>query len=320
MIRVCRYAPDGDCIKAEGAEALSAAIESGTPVWVDMEAFADEELDALGRAFALHPLAVEDCRHTRVRPKIEDYDGLLFIVFHGIVGYDREGGIQTAQLQIFVGPTFNITVHDVPIPALTRLRQEETTLKRVLSQGPVLIAHHVLDGVVDDYLPAVDGIEDHLEELEEAAIEGREAIQAEVMRVRRSVVILRQLALPQRELLFRLYSREHSMIPSETVPYYRDIYDHMLRVGDLLELLRDRLDSVVEIHLASISNAMNRSMQHLSIVATMMLPLGVVTGIFGMNFVKMPLIEHPYGFAMVGGVMGVIVISMYMLFRRKHVV
>ncbi|MFH1328497.1 MAG: magnesium/cobalt transporter CorA [Candidatus Bathyarchaeota archaeon] len=286
--------------------------------WVDIEAPTESDLKLMSEVLNFHPLAIEDCIHEQTRPKIDDYEGYKLIVFHGINFNPGEHRLDTIDLKIFLGSNYIVTVHDKTLQsiAVTKSRLEKNP--QLLETGPDRILYRILDELVDRYFSVINDLDEKLTKIENNIFEtfSKESLQ-QIFSSKKEVLALKKLVSPQMEVLKTLTYRESPYISPSTQLYLRDVYDHMLRIFDTLENQRDLLSTTMDSYLSQVSNRMNEVMKALSIVATIMLPLSFLTGLYGTNFILLPGAEDPLGFwLLIAGMISVAGV-MVMYFRRK---
>jgi magnesium transporter len=310
---------EGEQIRAtRDAKEIDAALTAGLPIWIELEQ-QDHACDTLlAQTLHLHPLTIEDIWSDRPAPKVEEYDGYLYIIIHGIRSVKR--GIQLAELDVVLGKTFVIT-HDA-YHLCDAVAAELDRNPKLLAKGPAWLAHAMLDHAVDEYLPVIDDLDAQIEDLENEVL--RKAgtklgppVMRKILRFKRTLLDLRRMAIHQREILLRLARGEFDEIPKDVLPFYRDVYDHFLRVSDLVESYRDLVTSALEAYLSVQSNRMNDIMKTLTLIATVMLPITFVAGVYGMNFKHMPELDFVWGYPAALGVMLAIVVGCLWWFRRK---
>lgn len=300
---------------------LLEAVQDGGQLWVDIDAEDRGQHALLEKVFGFHHLAIEDTLSPRTRVKLEEYGPYLFLVIR-TVRFDQTTedpyDLRTVNLYCFLGHNYLVTVHSTPVRATEELRHRLERSPDLLSRGVEMIAHGVIDFAVDEYLPIVDEVDDLVDRLEERLFEkyDENAIQ-EIFAVKRLVVQLRRHLGPLREVLNVLTNRPHSCIAPTSQLYFRDVYDHTIRIVESLESVRDLLATVLDTFLTQTSNRMNRVMKQLNIVATISLPLVVVGGAFGMNFDRIPLAHHPLGFFWAIGLMGLFAAALYWFLRTR---
>jgi magnesium transporter len=285
--------------------------------WADLSAPSDTELALLNDVFHFHPLSIEDARSALQFPKVEQYPGCLYLVLHGIdSSKSAPHGLTTHDIDFFFGRNFLVTVHDGASRSIDRLRQACTQYDHLLSEGPVSLAHRVIDSMVDNYRPVAEALEKRIETLEERALAGRAQLVAQVTKVKRELAHMRRVLIPQRDAIGRLARREFPVISDEMAFRFRDVYDHVVRLTDEVILFQDRMTGVLEVNLASVSNRLNQIMKVLTVMSTIFLPLTVLTGMWGMN-IELPHFPGGSGaqFWWIGGIMLLVSSAMIVLFR-----
>jgi magnesium transporter len=253
-------------------------------VWADVEAPSEADRALLVDVFGVHELAAEDALAEIHHPKIETYDGLLYLILHGITPGPTDRGFDTQDVDFFLGRNFLVTVHHGASRSITAERG--TCLRRsgIFDDGPAGICHRIVDRLVEHYGPEVDRIEQRLEVIENDVFEqlGPNPLR-ELLAIKRDIAALRRVALPQRDAIGRLARREFPQI-SEALGYrFRDVFDQLVRLSDEAIVLQDRATGLVDAHLSSQSNRLNQVMKVLTVISTIFMPLSVLTGIWGMN-------------------------------------
>ena len=291
---------------------------SDATLWVDLATPGPEEGRVLSDVFGFHPLSVEDALSAIHHPKIEPYPGYLYLILHGI-DFERREGFATHDVDFFLGRNYLVTVHDGRSRSVAKWRAICDQHEHVLAEGPAALLHRIVDSMVENYRPEIDALEDHIDELEEMAIlGGRQDLIRHILAVKRDVASLRRVVLPQRDAVGRLARREFPQISDEITYRFRDVYDHFVRMSEEAILFQDRTTSILEAHLASISNRLNLVMKVLTVISTIFLPLTVLTGMWGMN-IPLPMFPGSAAaqFWWVGGVMAAIAGGMLAVFWWK---
>jgi magnesium transporter len=293
---------------------------AGVYLWVDLVAPSIPESLILSDTFHFHPLSVEDAMSSLQYPKIEAYDGYLYIVLHGIEIDAAEHCFDTHDVDFFLGPNYLVTVHDGDSRSIEGLRDHSTRNPKICSEGPVALFHRIVDAMVDNYRPEVDKLEEQLDKLEEAIFEDpKPALAREILDKKHEVASLRRIITPQRDVINRLARRDFVDISTEMSFRFRDIYDHLVRIADDSLIFHDRITGLLDAHLSNTSNRLNEVMKVLTVVSTIFMPLTLLTGAFGMN---VPLPRFPgsdaaqfWWLAIIS--IAVIVVMLY-LFRRRR--
>ena len=292
---------------------------SGTTVWVDLASPTDDEMAIMAGVFHLHPLSVEDATSSLQYPKAEPYPGYLYVVLHGIDVSKGQEGFATRDIDFFIGPNWLATVHDGQSRSIARMSELCDRHDRLLAEGPVGLFHRIVDTMVDHYRPVIEGFEDRIDEMEEAAFTGQSQLAQRMLRLRYELAQMRRVLMPQRDVIGRLARREFTTISDEMAYRFRDVHDHVVRLSDEAILFQDRVTGILEVNLASISNRLNQVMKVLTVMSTIFLPLTVLSGMWGMN---VPLPHFPGGeaaqFWWVAGIMTAVAVAMLAVFRRNR--
>ena len=294
---------------------------SGVVLWVDIAPPSVPESLILSDTFGFHALSVEDAMSALQYPKVEPYDGYLYVVLHGLA-YTKgdDEGFKTHDIDFFLGRNFLVTVHDGTSRSIAEIRAHCPRNQHILGDGPVALFHRIVDLMVDRYLPEVDEFEEWMDEIENQVFSSAPArdVVREILDLKRQVSALRRIAIPQRDVIGRLARREFTDISSEMAYRFRDVYDSIVRLNDEAMMLQDRVTGVLEAHLSNVSNRLNEVMKVLTVVSTIFMPLTLLSGIWGMN---VPLPTFPGGpdmqFWWVFGIMLVVTASMLTLLRGK---
>ena len=278
-----------------------AIVAAGTgTLWVDIHSESKAQHALLGDVFKFHPLSIEDTTSAEGRVKFEEFPGYALAVVRGVRFAEETPDlydIETFNLWTFVGRNFVVTVHGPHSPgvdiAVTRLGRDA----QLLSHGPGRLMHQILDATVDAYFPVIDQLDEFVDGLEERVFVhfDQEALR-DIFSVKRLVLTLRRHLAPMREVFNTLQSRPCAHITPEAQIYFRDVYDHVIRLNESLDTYRDLLSSTLDSYLTQVSNRMGMVTKGLTVVATLSVPFVVVSGMWGMNFAKIPLSASPNGF------------------------
>jgi magnesium transporter len=291
-----------------------------TNVWID----ADERSEVLERflhdCLELHGLVVEDIFSERLTPKVEDYGEYLYIVMHG-VRRDAEDpeSLGTVEADLVIGPNWVFTHHDLPMRSVEAVRDELARNPRALARGPAYLAHGVIDHLTDHYLPVMDRFDEEIDDLERDVVANPTPdLLQRLFGMKRSIQRLRRISMYQRDILQRLSRGEFERIPQSSLVFYRDVYDHFVRISDLAESYRELIGSGLEIYMSVTANRTNEIMKVLAIISTIMLPLTFIAGLYGMNFKHMPELDWRYGYPAALGLMAVVATLFVSWFRRRR--
>jgi magnesium transporter len=296
---------------------LLAKKEGG--LWLDMPAPTDQDLRVLRDVFMFHPLAIEDASKQRQRPKIEEYEGYLFMTAHAVHGAPKRGfDVTFDEIDIFFGPGYVVTTHRGVVPALEEARARLSRAPAQLRDSSDYTLYTILDAVVDSYFPVIDALDEALARIEDRLFEQPSApALSKLFALKRSLLQMRRVAAPMRDFFNVLTRRDLPFVSSQTVVYMRDVYDHLLRITELIDTHRDLLSGALDIYLSVVSNRLNEVVRRLTIITSIFALLAVITGIYGMNFSRaFPPFEWQYGFPFTIGLMLLLVGILMLLFRR----
>jgi magnesium transporter len=283
------------------ARLLSALGEKDALLWVDFENPTEFESDSLVEIFNFHPLAVEDCILDHSEPKVDDYEEYLFLVVHALTML-RENGqkeLSTIELNLFLGPNYVVTFHKEPIESVTQdIFKTQQKPAGMMSSGPDLLAHAILDHLVDRYLPVFHQYEDKADLLERDMFDknpSREKL-ATLLQLKQDISMLRRIVGPQRDTLHFLTRNAGRFIKAKHLIYFRDISDHLFRIASLANGMYDHLTSMMEVYFSYLSSELNVVMKRLTVVATLTMPAIMIASVYGMNFKEIPYAAHQHGF------------------------
>jgi magnesium transporter len=320
VLRAFVYGPSGlHEHRPTAAAAVTALRQPGHVLWLDVAGLGDAALlRELGERFGLHRLALEDTVNAHQRAKVEDYPEHLFLVLRMID--DSADEVRTEQLSLFLGDGFVATFQERTGDCWDTIRQRlQDETGRLRRSGPDYLAYSLLDGVVDAFFPVIETFGARLDAIEDdilAGVRPRE-VAADLHGVRRDMLVLRRALWPLRDVTHTLVLGDAPRIEAATRVYLRDVHDHVLRLIDLLESHREVGASLMEVHLASVSNRLNEVMKVLTVIATIFIPLTFVVGIYGMNFHHMPELDWWWAYPACWLLMLAIAASMLWWFRRR---
>ena len=291
-----------------------------TVTWINIDGLHDIELiEAVGRHFDIHPLTLEDIVNTGHRPKIEEFDDYIFIVFK-MLSYDAQSRhIESEQVSLVLGHNFLISFQEVPGDILTPVRDRIKNGKgRIRKLGSDYLAYALLDAVIDHYFIILESFSEKIETLEQDLLsDSTPAGLQQLYAMKRDIIYLRKQVWPIREMLNRLIKEEPSLIGDAVYIFFNDVYDHTIHVIDTIESFRDVLSGLLDIYLSTTSNKMNEVMKVLTIMATIFIPLTFIAGIYGMNFEYMPELNWRYAYPVLWLLLILIFIGMVAWFKRK---
>jgi magnesium transporter len=263
----------------ESAERL---LAKGEFFWLDLYQPQAADFDVLRDVFKFHPLAVEDSETFHQRAKIDDYDDFIFIVAYGASSDDD----RLVEVHCFYSDRFLITIHRDDFPDFVDMRHRYDELHKPVER-PSLVLYRVVDGLINSFFPILGAFDDRIDELENAIfLKANDEQLQEIFQMKRLLVGMRKAITPQRDSFASLSGRiaELPGLDQEDEHYFRDIYDHLIRISDLIDSYRDLLTSAMDVYLSTVSNRLNAVMKQLTVIATVFLPLTFITGFFGQNF------------------------------------
>lgn len=257
---------------------------SGVWVWVDLANPTPEEAHILSEVFKFHDLAIEDALSSIHHPKVESYGDYLYLILHGIDFREAEHCFKTQDVDFFLGEQFLVTIHPGHSRTLGEVRDVCARNNRALGEGPAALLHRIVDAMVDHYRPEIDKLNERLDHLEDQIFENpNPRFARQILDFKADVSSLRRVVLPQRDAVGRLARREFPIISEQLSYRFRDVHDHLVRLVDEALFFQDRVTSLLDAHLSLVSNQMNAVMKVLTIIATVFMPLTVLTGMWGMN-------------------------------------
>ncbi|KXH80103.1 magnesium/cobalt transporter CorA [Sporosarcina sp. HYO08] len=282
--------------------------------WIDIENPDQYEEDLLHSFFHFHPLAIEDCLHGLQRPKLNYYNNFTFLAIHSL----EQESLSSRELNIFLGMNYVVTFHYSTIPELKTARKRVFQQPTKWKNGHHFIVYQILDKIVDDYFPILYGIEDQLNEIEEALSPSTVHLSMDnVFEVRGDLLRLRRTIIPMSELLYRMLASARLEFKDHERAYFSDIYDHLLRLTEMLDFNRQLTSDIRDSQLSINSNQMNRIMMTLTIISSIFIPLTFIAGVYGMNFTHMPELNWHYGYTIALVVMAIIGVAMLLWFKQK---
>ncbi len=296
---------------------LKQARAAGTAVWVDVLEPDADTLELLQKEFGLHPLAVEDVQHAPQRPKIDAYADNVFVVWIAPRLSAAQREMATTEIDVFLGTNYLITAHQDRVPAIDDVADDACG---VLDRGAEWALHAILDRSVDAMFPVIDMVGEELDRIENELLEKVQDGQLkELYTVKRTMLELHKVIGPERDLL-RSMARHDEFVSQEAYLYLQDVGDHVARVADAIDTYRDVASSVMDIYLSAISNRLNVVMKQLTVVATIFMPLTLITGIYGMNLTKAmwPSPDWFWSFPIVIAACVVITGAMLYVFKRRQ--
>jgi magnesium transporter len=356
MIRVFRWDPasrTADCPTPDQLPATAAEVGGETAVWIDLEDPTPEEEDRVFRQFLMvHPLTLEDATRPRREPdrgahlpKVEEFPDYLFVIVNPLPWEISNGGpavaaratgpekpppvppkgvappVRWVRPQLSTAFTHHVLVthHYGRLSCIDTVREHISRRGEVTARGPDYLFHLILDEMVDEYAPVVEEFADRLDRVEARLFrKPSRKVLAHLLRLKRMVVFLRKTLILEREVLARLMRGEFDLVSEREVVYYRNVYDHLVRYTELIEGAREMVSDLMQTHLAAMSNRLNEIMKVLTMISTIILPMTLIAGIYGMNFDALPEVKWRYGYPFALGLMALTAVTALGVFRWKR--
>jgi magnesium transporter len=287
-------------------------------VWIGLHEPREELLNQVQHEFGLHELAIEDAHTAHQRPKLETYGDAMFIVLRTAQGNVENGHIDFGETHFFVGKNYIISVRHGSSLSYTPVRARCEATPHLLRKGPGFALYALMDSIVDQYFPVVDALEEKLEALEEKIFEqeaSRETT-AEIYRLKRELLEVKRAVSPVIDICNRLMRFDLEAIPEDTRPYFRDVYDHALRINEMVDNLRELLTTALEANLSLISISQNDSSRRFAAWAAIIAVPTMVAGVYGMNFEFMPELHLAFGYPLI--LIGTVAFCVFLYYRFKR--
>ncbi|MBK9013697.1 MAG: magnesium/cobalt transporter CorA [Saprospiraceae bacterium] len=303
--------PTGDDVFATSPDVVT---------WFDLMGLHDVKLiEQFGQQFNIHPLVLEDILHTQQRPKFEEYGNDAFVVVQSLTYDNATHDLNAEQIAIYFGENFLITFQENEDDTFKAVRERlEMSSGRIRSRKSDYLTYALIDNVVDNYFEVLDRFEERMEELEaEITDKPSRTTKENIHHLKFQMLAMRKSVMPLRDAVNKFSRCESNAVDETTGIYLRDLYDHVLRIADLIETYRDMLNGLVELYHSELSLRMNNVMQVLTVITTIFVPLTFLVGVYGMNFDNMPETHWEYGYFYLWGLMIVIGIALFFYFKRK---
>ena len=299
------------------AEISEHCLGENNIIWVDVSDPTSQDFLELAEEFHFHPLSIEDCQQQHERPKVEEYRGYYFIVLYEAELVGEENSLELRELNIFLGANYLVTVHSRPIRAIQTAGRLWPEWSDRAEHGAGLLSYLLIDAIVDDYMPLLDLMSDRMDDLEDQIFgDFLPASIEEIFRIKKQLLYLRRSITPLRDVFNTLLRREQPIFARETHAYFQDVFDHIIRVADTIDTLRDLLGSTMDAYLSIQSNRMNMVMKRLTSIATILMSVTLIAGIYGMNFRLMPELQWRYGYVFALLAMVLVGFGLYLYLRK----
>jgi magnesium transporter len=318
----CLVRVSGEALRTLEPEELSKIdvlrAEADTLIWLDLLDPGADELALLREEFGIHALAEEDLRKRGQRPKLDTYDEhQVAVVYEALPRARDDAALELGELHVFIGPTWMVSVHWAESPSIVETRRRFEARPDAAGKSAGSLLYTLLDAAVDGFFPALDALSDRIDALEDRIVSGkqdRETLRT-VLRVKRELLELRRVLAPTRDVANAFLRRDNHTVDDAALPYYADLYDHIVRILDQLDLLRDLVAAALDANLSVTSNNLNAVMKRLTAVTVILILPTIISGIYGMNFVHMPELDWTLGYPLAIGIMAALMAGAFVYFR-----
>ncbi len=286
--------------------------------WIDIEKPTPHENELLDVVFNFHPLSIDDCISLRHHPKLDNYGDYLYLIFHEVLPSASAQDFRTTELDMYLGKNYLVTYHRSKLRSIDLLRDRVNNNPKPLFKSADFLMARVLDAVVDLYVPVLDQFDEKLGTLEDNIIQDKaQNPLSEIFGLKKNLERLKKITIQQLELLIQLIKEGYDEILPFSLPYLNEVRDHLNKIADRTDANRESVSGLMQAHLLASQNKTNEVMKVLTIFAAIMLPLTVITGVYGMNFEHMPELKWGYGYFATLGLMGAVSGGLIYFFRRK---
>ncbi len=319
MVVNCAAYADGRRVGDVAIEDISEVLKQDDRfVWIGLHEPSEALLRQVQEEFGLHDLAVEDAHSAHQRPKLEEYGDGLFVVLRTVRMKADDSGIEFGETHLFVGPSYVVSVRHGSARSYAEVRARCESAPKLLRKGPAFVLYAIMDFVVDQYFPIVDALEERLEAIEAEIFEDvrEHDLTQRIYELKRDLLALKRAVSPLIEICNRLVRFDVALIPEDTRPYFRDVYDHVIRINETIDTLRELLTGALEANLSLVSVAQNEVTKKLAGWAAILAVPTMIAGVYGMNFEHMPELGWRFGYPLVMAVTVSICGWLYWSFRR----
>ncbi len=287
-------------------------------MWLDIDEPYKEDMDWLKENFNFHPLDLEDCISLIERPKIDLYEDYHFLVMHFPVFDKITRRLSPIQVNVFLGTNFLVTIRKGYIKSLNRTFENVSKDKELLHKGTDYLLHKVIDDLVDYCFPILEKIRGNIQNVENMVFDGatRQTIR-DILIIKRNIILFKNILDPQIRILRRIELRDSKFIAEELEVYFGDIVDHLQKIEDSLESYGEIIEGLQDAHQSLVSNRINEIMKILTIISIMMLPLTLISSVYGMN-IMLPISKSPFAFLIIISIMILMALGMFVYFKIKH--
>lgn len=288
--------------------------------WINLNGLNHTDaIESICLHFQIHPLSIADIVHVGQRPKLDEHPDYIFVLLK-MLHYDADGHLNNEQVSFVLGTNFLLTFQEAEGDVFNGVRERlKVDQSRIRSLGPDYLLYTLIDAIVDNYYLVIETLGNKVEAVEDILFKGDsdEEVTLQIQELKREVLRVRRSIFPMREVINRLEKSEHSLISKSTNRYYRDVYEHVIQIVENIDINREMIWGLMDMHMTAISNKMNQVMKVLTIIATIFIPLTFIAGIYGMNFENMPELHYTNGYYVLWSVMILIFLGMLYFFKRK---
>jgi len=283
--------------------------------WLDVVTF-DREAGRrlLQDELGFHELAVEDALSDQERPALQEFGDVTFLVLPVPVG--GLDNLRFLECAFFFSEHGLVTVNTEALPIVDAVFNRWLDCRVDIGEHPAFLVHLIVDAIVDSYFPLIDLIEDRSDELTDSIFQGDTTRMPEIMALKKRLLEVRRSVAPMRDVIGSLLRRDLHAVPRDAKPFFQDVFDHVLRIGELVDSNRETLASMLDVHLSSVSNSLNVVLKKMTILSTVLMTMALVAGIYGMNFKVMPELEWAYGYPFALGLMVTLAAVIVLVFKR----
>jgi len=313
------------CDKLSGNQMREALKVPSSLLWIDLQDIDDEDIDILSSVFNIHPLTIEDFIMPNARPKIENFGEYLYLIMFALEaknGQNKTGHhhrkIHTIELDFCLGKNFLITFHNAPIASLTASKERVKKQSPTIMHGADMLLYSILDSCIDTYFPIITEFDNMVDEMgDELFKEPSQKTLKMIYAIKNEIIQLRRAIGPQADVASLIVRGDFPLIAQSNIIYFRNIYDNLVRLNDVIGASRDVITGAMEAYVSIVSNRLNEIMKTLTVITTIMMPLTLIASIYGMNFKHMPELDSKLGYPMVIGLMIILTTSMLIFFKRR---
>ncbi len=301
------------------AEFRQALTLENSLLWIDIEEMEDEDIEVLMDVFGLHSLTIEDCIMVNARPKVEDFPGYLFLITQGVKFNANETKIESYEVDFCIGKNYLITVHTDPVDAITLNLERVDKSSPIITRGSDFLACSILESLADSYYPIVDKFDKRVDEMEAELFKDPTAKTFnQIYRLKNDTMFLRRTIGPQVDVFSMLTRGDFSFIKPSNYVYFRNVFDHLVRINDIVGTSRDIVTGALEAYVSIVSNKLNEVIKVLTLVATIFMPFVVIPSIYGMNLKYLPFSQHEHGLLFILGFTTILTCIMIYYLKKKR--